>query len=201
MIDLNSTPSLPEQNRSAAPDANGWVIGTQFERREIKHARPSVDMAIARDTWERTESFFRSIQRGAIDEVLGAYLPDAILDHPIIGRLSGQQISQLWTTFLKRTRTHRLAFTITHVTARTACIDWHTEHEFFDTGRPIQLSGASALTFQRGGIRFQHDRFDRHAWSAQAMGISGLLLSYLPGSRAFLREESRRAFGLAAEQA
>lgn len=159
-------------------------------------ARISVDAALSYETWKRTEQFFHAIQAGIVDDVVGAYQPDAVLESPVAGQVCGCEIGLLWTTFLKRTRVHALDFTITNVSARTALVHWASNHIFFETGRPIRMSGATSLRFERGRICVHHDTFDRHRWLAQALGLSGLVLSYLPGSRAFFRDEIRRVIGL-----
>jgi hypothetical protein len=120
---------------------------------------------------------------------------------PVIGQLVGGEIRQLWTTFLKRTKAHDLTFTICRVNARMAFVDWSTAHDFFDSGRPVSMSGSTVLTFERGRIRHQLDQFDRRQWAAQALGLSGLILSCLPGSRGFFRSESRRVLGIADNRA
>lgn len=176
--------------------ASGRSGTPPHDRPDIAFRRPTIDEAYARETWERTDRFFRAIQARAMDEIVSAYAPDALFDCPIIGHVKGREIGQLWQNFFKRTPSHRLDFTITNVEGRKAFVEWATEHRFFETGRPVHLQGASSLTFQGGRIRFHHTIFDRHSWSGQALGLSGYVLSYLPGSQCFFRDEIRRALGL-----
>lgn len=156
----------------------------------------SQDLSSPNECWICTEEFFRDIKRGSSEKVVAAYLPDAVLDNPVIGHVAGDDIRHLWTTFLHRTREHRLEFTLTSVVGTKVLVDWTTQHEFFETGRPIALSGTSELTFADGHIKLHRDTFDWRKWLRQALGPSGLILSYLPGAKAFLRSETRRAFGL-----
>jgi ketosteroid isomerase-like protein len=160
-----------------------------------------LDRGKSSETAHRAERFFRAVQAGAIDDVIAAYAPDALLDSPIIGRVEGQEIGRLWQAVITRTKTYALDFTIGNVDGCRAFVAWSTDHVFFDTGRRIRMEGSSALVFERGWIRFHHDMFNRHTWSAQALGFSGRILSYLPGSRAFFRDELRNALGLDQGQA
>jgi ketosteroid isomerase-like protein len=162
---------------------------------------PTIDEARARETWDFTDRFFRAIQARAADEVAKAYTPDALFDAPIIGHVEGREIGELWRAFFWHTQAFTLDFTITGAEGNKAFVEWSTEHRFCEKGRHVQLQGASALTLQSGRIRFHHTMFDRHRWSAQALGLSGYVLSYLPGSKAFFRDEIRRAFGLDAGSA
>ncbi len=186
--DSPSAPSdSPASGRSRVPP---------LDRPDFTRLRPSIDAVLAEETWQRTEQFFRAISDRAITTVIEAYQPEAVLQSPVIGDLAGREIHQLWTTFLRRTKAPKLDFTIARVQGQTAFVEWSAEHEFFDTGRPVSLSGSTVLTFQHGRIRHQQDQFDHRLWAAQAMGLSGLILSYLPGSRNFFRAEIRRVLGI-----
>ncbi|MCZ8181486.1 MAG: nuclear transport factor 2 family protein [Beijerinckiaceae bacterium] len=150
--------------------------------------------------YTRSCALFEALQSGAIDAVRAAYLPEAVLEHPVLGGLHGPEIDQYWATFLKRTPDFVLDFTITHVVGSIAVAEWSAAYTFFETGRPMRLAGLSVLTLQDGLVKHHEERFDRRAWSYQALGLSGLLISCMPGSRSFLRQEARRAFGIDAPQ-
>lgn len=154
------------------------------------------DAPQANATFTLARALFHALQFRMVDDVRAAYGPDAVLEHPVLGTLAGLEIERHWAMFLKRTPDFTLDFTITRVAGPTARIEWSACYRFFDTGRSIRIAGSTVLTFRDGLVMRHEERFDRRAWSHQALGLSGLLLTWLPGSRGFLRHEARRAFGI-----
>ena len=60
-----------------------------------------------------------------------------------------------------------------------------------ETGKKVHNVIDARFTFRDGLIATHHDTFDLRAWMAQAMGVTGVLLGWLPPVQNALRRKAR----------
>jgi limonene-1,2-epoxide hydrolase len=160
--------------------------------------RPSIDIEQVRTNWTLVEQLFKAFQSKDVDAILGAYSEDCQVDHPLIGRMSKDDFSRALLTFIRETPDYALEFQINHVGAKRVEAEWTMTHVFHLTGKTIRLSGTTTYLLSANRITRQIDQFDRRGWSRQAMGVTGLCLSFVPGWRSFIERELRQALGITA---
>jgi SnoaL-like domain len=187
---------------AAARFSPGLRVGA-FAGRKKKHRddrrdawRPTIDIEQVRASWNRADQLFTAIACQDAAAIQNAYADNAELRHAIVGSLSGPDIKTAWRRFLARTPDLTLSFQICHAGVATAEIVWTLQHRFFENNRPIVIDGTTLLRFSEGRIAFQRDSFSRRDWFRQALGLKGLILSFIPGWSKFLEFEVRRSLDL-----
>jgi ketosteroid isomerase-like protein len=158
--------------------------------------RPSIDIEQVRANWTLVEQHYKAIQAKDADAILAVYAADCRIDHPLIGRMSKDEFSKAVQAFIRQTPDYELEFQISHAGAQRVDAEWALTHVFHLTGRTIRLAGATTYFLSANRITRHIDQFDRRAWSRQAMGMTGLVLSFVPGWRSFVERELRRALGI-----
>ncbi len=145
---------------------------------------------------EHIEHLFAAIKARDVEAILGAYAPDCRIDHPLVGKMTKFQFSTAILAFFRQTPDFQLECQVIH--ADTQCVEtqWTLTHAFHLTGRMITLGGTTTYLLSERKIKRQTDRFDRRAWSWQALGMTGLLLSFMAGWRSFVERELREALGM-----
>lgn len=159
------------------------------------HSRPSIDIETMRAAWQVTEHFFGALQRHDVDALVRFYAHEAEFFHPLLGRLTQLQVSAAWRRFVQLTPDLSVRFRIEQVGPGAAEASWTQSYLFHLTGRRVSVSGTSQFLLGRQGGRLQIikqiDQCDRRQWSRQALGMKGLLLSFVPGWRTFVENELR----------
>jgi hypothetical protein len=177
----------------ALPTRSGRTRPAPAERRLF---RPTIEIEQVRASWTTVEQLFKAAQARDPDAILLAYAEEALIDHPLLGSLSRADYAAALTAFLQETPDYELTFQINHAGIDHAEAEWTLSYVFHATGRSIVTKGETA--FRLSGLRIIHQRddFDRRDWSRQALGLSGFVLSFVPGWRAFLERELRRSLSL-----
>ena len=158
--------------------------------------RPTVDVEQVRANWTTVEQLLLALEAGDAEAVLSRYDAHARIDHPLLGALTRDEFAVALRTFLRQTPERELSYQINHAGADRVETEWTLTNVFHASGRTVRLQGAT--TFVLSGLRItrQTDQFDRRDWSRQALGLTGLALSFVPGWRGYLRRELRSVLEL-----
>jgi ketosteroid isomerase-like protein len=142
---------------------------------------------------ELLQRFYAAFASGDPDGMAASYSPVAHFSDPVFPALDGADIGGMWRMLLGRASD--LSVEIEELTAddRHGSATWTARYRLAGSGRQVNNRVRSRFDLGRGVILAQHDSFDFHAWSAQALGLRGRLLGWTP----FLRSAVRRQ---AAEQ-
>jgi ketosteroid isomerase-like protein len=152
------------------------------------------DVEQARASWTTVEQLFHATRTRDADAMLAAYAEDAVIGHPLLGRLTKGAYAAALQVFLRQTPVYELTFQINRAGIDSVEAEWALAYVFQSTGRAIRTEGESRFQIAATRIVRQHDDFDRREWSRQALGFSGYILSFVPGWRSFLERELRQAF-------
>jgi ketosteroid isomerase-like protein len=155
--------------------------------------RPPVDALQRFASRALVEQLFLALREGETDALLSRYAEHVRIEHPLLGVLDRDEFAAALRSFARRSPGHSLTYAIEDAEGDRVEASWRLNHLFHETGRLVAISGASVFVLAAGRIVRQTDRFDRRDWARQALGLTGLVLSFLPGWRAFLRRELRRS--------
>ncbi len=174
------------------------VAGAQPLERlpQAKRYRPCIDIERARESWDRAHQHFSALGAADLPSLSAGYAPEAVLYHALLGELKGREIAQAAGGFLRQTANRAMAFQVENAAASAAQVGWTASYDFTPTGRRVKIEGTTRLLFGQHGIERQVDTIDRGAWSRQAFGWKGVVLSCLPGWRSFLAAELRLAYAV-----
>jgi hypothetical protein len=177
------------------------TVGSQKEKDGSVKApttgfQPIFDTEHVKANWTLVEQLFKAFQSKDTDAIFATYAADCQFDHPLIGRLSKNEFSMAIRAFMRATPDYELAFQINHTDAKRVDVEWTITHIFHLTAKVIKQHGTTTCFLSNNRIVQQIDKFDRRAWSRQAMGMTGLVLSFVPGWRSFIERELRRALGI-----
>lgn len=164
--------------------------------RPLRDTRPTLALVQARRAWHLAGTVLQALKAGDADSLAAAYAPDARMSSPILGLLEGAEIDEALRAHLRRNRGWRFDFRIDNAAPGAAEASWRASYLFCATNRQIEIEGRSRFLFGAHGVELQEDRFNLRDWSRQALGFSGVVLSYLPGWRLFVQDEFKRALGV-----
>ena len=161
-----------------------------------KRYRPSINVERVRLSWNRAHEHFSAFKAGDTDTVLAGYSHAATIHHSLLGKLTSDEIGRAVRGFQRTTRTRAFVFHVERAGVDTAEISWTWSHDFLPTGRRVMMEGETRFLFSSAGIEQQIETIDRRAWSRQALGLKGAVLSLLPGWRSFVEAELRRTMDM-----
>jgi ketosteroid isomerase-like protein len=143
--------------------------------------------------------FYQAMQAGDAEAMAECYAADACFSDPVFVSLQGDQAADMWRMLLSRAKDFRIAFEDIEAGDRSGSAHWTAHYTFSPTGRPVVNRIRASFEFTDGKIVRHTDRFDLWRWSAQALGLKGLLLGWAPPVRQAIRRQA--AAGLAAFRA
>lgn len=170
-------------------------IGVSSEA-EPSRWRPSIEVEQVRASWNRADQLFRAIRFRDVTRAVAAYASEAQIMHPIVGKLTKDQLSGALTVFINRTKTYELHHEIRLAGPASAHVAWSIDHVLFVTGRRVRISGVSELVFEGDRIVLHRDYLSVRDWSRQALGLKGLVLSWIPSWSRFVAREMRCSLGI-----
>jgi hypothetical protein len=160
--------------------------------------RPVINIEQVKVNWTIIDRLFKAFQSKDADAILAAYSAKCQFNHPLIGCMSKDEFSKAVQIFIRETPDYELAFQINHVSAKRVEVEWTMTHIFHLTGRIIKQNGKTTCFLSANSVVRQIDQFDRRIWSRQAMGVTGLVLSFVPGWKSFIERELRNTLGISA---
>ncbi len=125
------------------------------------------------------------------DATMGAlYGEDARFSDPVFPDLDAQQARAMWSMLLRSGSDLKIDYQILSATETTAKTQWTAHYHFSATGRPVTNVVVATMDVSEGKIRRHRDAFSFYRWSAQALGLPGLLIGWSPILRAKVRAQA-----------
>ncbi|MCJ8169944.1 nuclear transport factor 2 family protein [Atopomonas sediminilitoris] len=126
------------------------------------------------------ERFYTAFTQLDAETMASCYHPDVRFSDPAFIDLQGQQASDMWRMLCARAADFSLEFKVLDADAQQGSAQWVARYQFSKTGNQVVNRIAAEFRFKDGLIIEHRDRFNLWRWSAQALGIKGLLLGWLP---------------------
>jgi ketosteroid isomerase-like protein len=135
--------------------------------------------------------FYRAFQNRDAAAMLACYHADVTFEDPAFGKLDSTQARAMWKMLIERGADLRITFDSVHATGDGGGAHWEAFYTFSRSKRKVHNIIDADFQFRDGLIIAHRDRFNFWRWSAQALGISGLLLGWLPPFHRKVTETSR----------
>jgi ketosteroid isomerase-like protein len=121
------------------------------------------------------------------------YQPDAAFEDPVFGKLTYEQIAQMWKMLCLRGKDLKIELISCQVDADRCTAEWEATYTFSQTGRFVRNRVRSVFFMRDGKIAKQDDSFNFWNWSSQALGIAGRALGWTPFMKNALRKNAKRS--------
>ena len=121
-----------------------------------------------------------------------AYHADVFFYDPVFGPLEGEEAGKMWEMLLTGATELDLQFGEVVVDGGYASCRWVARYIFSATGRRVVNRGVGRFAFLDGKIIEHQDEWSFWKWSAQALGLPGVLFGWTSVLQRKVRQKARR---------
>lgn len=140
------------------------------------------------------ELLYAALARRDHATMAACYGPAARFSDPVFPALQGREIGQMWRMLCERgTDLEVTAGPVRETEGGRMLVDWEARYRYGPDRRPVHNRIQASIYLEGGLIRDHRDAFDLHAWSRQALGISGTLFGWSRPFQRAIRSRARRA--------
>ena len=137
----------------------------------------------------RIREFYAAFDRADGEAMARCYTPDARFSDPVFSDLRGERIGAMWRMLTSRSTDLDVELAEHEAGEEVGTARWIARYTF-STGRRVVNDIRASFRFRDGLIAEHDDSFDFHAWSRQALGLTGTLLGWTPLLRAAVRRKA-----------
>lgn len=135
------------------------------------------------------EEFYAGFASHNAETMASCYHPEIVFHDPGFGTLHGQDAIDMWHMLIARSKGNlQIVFSDVRANESKGSAKWTATYVFSKTGRTVVNEVKAHFVFKDGLIVQHTDHFDFWKWSAQALGIPGLLL----GWTGFMKQKVRQ---------
>jgi ketosteroid isomerase-like protein len=136
-------------------------------------------------------SFYESFRRGDWERMVDCYHEEIFFFDPVFGSLEGAQVRAMWEMLLSSARDLRLSFEKVDGDDGYGSCEWTATYTFSPTGRKVINKVRAHFFVTDGKIAEHHDDFSMWKWSAQALGVTGMLFGWTAALQHRVRNKAR----------
>ena len=107
--------------------------------------------------------------------------------------LSGKEIQAMWHMLCKRGKDLEIEFSDIEEDGEIVRAYWEAKYTFSATKRKVHNKIHAQFRFEDGKIIEHIDRFNFRRWSAQALGVPGVLLGWSPIIKNKVRDQAAKS--------
>lgn len=137
--------------------------------------------------------FYTAFQQRDAATMASCYHPNIVFNDPAFVNLRGPEAGAMWKMLCERGKDLVLTFNQVQADDTTGQAHWEATYTFSKTGRNVHNIIEARFKFQDGLIIEHRDSFNFRRWSAQALGLTGLLLGWTPFLQKKVQQEGRHA--------
>lgn len=139
------------------------------------------------------KAFFAAFARRDYAAMTQHYRPEASFEDPVFGKLSYEQIAQMWKMLCQRGKDLKIDLLSCQVDGDKCTAEWEATYTFSQTGRFVRNRVRSVFSLRDGKIAKQDDSFNFWRWSGQALGMPGRALGWTPLIKNAVRKNAKRS--------
>lgn len=137
--------------------------------------------------------FYTSFLKLNADGMNSCYDGEVVFFDPAFELLQAQEAMAMWRMLCKRAKDFSLTFgNIQDLGDNYYTCDWVATYTFSTTGRTVVNNVKAHMKIEDGKIMEHSDGFSLHKWSAQALGLSGMLLGWNSFFQRKIKNTARR---------
>jgi hypothetical protein len=138
-------------------------------------------------------AFYDSFRRGDWKGMLECYNEEIFFYDPVFLGLEGSKVRAMWEMLLGNAKDLRLNFGKVDGADGYGSCEWTAAYTFTPTGRKVVNKARAHFFIADGKIAEHHDDFSLWRWSAQALGITGLMFGWTSALQRRVRSRARRS--------
>jgi ketosteroid isomerase-like protein len=145
------------------------------------------------------DTFYNAFQSKDYETMQKCYSDDATFNDPVFKNLDATETRAMWEMFCKNGKELEITYKNIISEGEIGLAEWTATYVFSKTGRKVTNHIRAEFTILDGKIISHTDSFNLYKWSAQALGLPGLLLGWTPIIRNKIRataQQSLKAFML-----
>ncbi len=139
------------------------------------------------------ERFYAALSRRDAAAMIVCYHRDATFSDPVFPSLDAAGAAAMWRMLCMRGKDLAVTARDVDADASRGRAHWTARYTYSATGRPVVNEIDAEFEFRDGLIHRHRDRFDLRSWLAQALGVKGRLLGFLPAVQRATREKAAHA--------
>jgi hypothetical protein len=136
-------------------------------------------------------TFYTNFQQCNWRGMVDCYHAEVFFYDPVFENLEGEAVRAMWEMLLSRAKEIRLSFTNISSDDDYGYCEWRAEYTFPATGRKVVNKANARFTFDEGKIIEHYDDYNLWKWSAQALGLPGILFGWTPLLHGRIRRQAR----------
>ena len=124
-------------------------------------------------------TFYDAFSRRDAEAMVACYHPDVVFSDPAFGTLRGESAGDMWRMLCKSGKDLKVSASEIHADHGRGRAHWDAYYTFA-TGRKVHNVVDARFDFSQGLIVRHTDDFNFDRWAAQAFGLPGKILGYVP---------------------
>jgi ketosteroid isomerase-like protein len=136
------------------------------------------------------ETFYTCFGRRDAEGMVACYAPDVEFSDPVFPSLKGEEAFAMWRMLAERAADLRIEASGITADDASGRAHWDAYYTFSATGNKVLNRIDATFVFRHGKIVRHQDRFDLRTWAAQALGLKGKLLGWLPPVQSAIRAQA-----------
>lgn len=137
--------------------------------------------------------FYTAFQARDYKTMQQCYADNAKFSDPVFHDLDAQHVRAMWEMFCQKSKDMKIEFRNVKANDTEGGAEWTAWYTFSSTNKKVVNHISANFLFENGKIVRHTDHFSFYNWAKQALGLSGLLLGWLP----FVRNKAQK-FGMKA---
>jgi hypothetical protein len=139
--------------------------------------------------------FYTAFANANPDEMCACYHPDIKFSDPVFNSLKGQEVCQMWTMLLKKSKGNiKIHYSEVKANQFIGSAKWIANYQFSKTKRMVTNTIYAQFQFKDGLIIKHTDNFDIWKWSKQAFGLKGFLFGWTGFMQKKIQEQAMISF-------
>jgi ketosteroid isomerase-like protein len=134
--------------------------------------------------------FYAAFGRHDAEGMVACYAKDVAFSDPVFTDLHGDEARAMWRMLCERAKDLRLEASGIEADDTGGKAHWEAWYTFSATGAKVHNVIDAKFTFADGKVTVHRDSFDLRRWAAQALGLKGKLLGWLPPVQNAIRKQA-----------
>jgi ketosteroid isomerase-like protein len=133
--------------------------------------------------------FYAAFGKRDAEAMVACYAADVEFSDPVFPKLRGDEARAMWRMLCERGKDLRVEASGVEADDRAGRAHWDAWYTFSATGNKVLNRIDATFVFEGGKIAKHTDAFDLYRWAAQALGVKGKLLGWLPPVQSAIRKQ------------
>lgn len=165
-----------------------------------KGAQTSKKARSAEQNQDTIQRFYDAFAAKDHETMAECYHPDVAFSDPVFQDLKGWKASAMWRMLCERGTDLEVRSSNIKADDSSGQAHWDADYTFSQTGREVNNFVDASFEFRDGKIIGHEDDFGLWRWTRQALGMSGVLLGWLPPFQKTIRNRAMKGLESYIEQ-